>query len=144
MHVVDATALCRRYGDVVAVAGIDLQVGEGEVVAVLGPNGAGKTTTIEMLLGLRAPTSGRVRVFGADPTSAAVRGRVGAMLQDTDAPESLTVAEMVDLVAAYYPYRLPTAEVLERASLAGSATAPGHPAVRWRTATALVRAGHRG
>ena len=117
MHVIDATALTRRFGDVVAVDRIDLQVGEGEVVAVLGPNGAGKTTTLEMLLGLRRPTSGRVRVFGADPTSRPVRARVGAMLQDTDAPDSLTVTELVDLVAAYYPYRLPTPDVLDRASL---------------------------
>ncbi len=119
MDVIEATELRRRYGDVVAVDGIDLRVGEGEIVAVLGPNGAGKTTTIEMLLGLRSPTAGTVKVFGGDPTSAVVRGRVGAMLQDTDAPESLTVAEMVDMVAAYYPYRLPTAEVLDRADLRG-------------------------
>lgn len=117
MNVVEATALTRRFGDVVAVDRIDLRVGEGEVVAVLGPNGAGKTTTLEMLLGLRTPTSGEVKVFGSDPTSRAVRARVGAMLQDTDAPESLTVTEIVDLVAAYYPYRLPTADVLDRASL---------------------------
>jgi ABC-2 type transport system ATP-binding protein len=117
--VVEAVGLTRHFGEVVAVDAIDLRVGEGEVVAVLGPNGAGKTTTIEMLLGLRRPTSGSVRVFGGDPTSATVRGRVGAMLQDTDAPDSLTVAEIVDLVAAYYPYRLPTPDVLERASLTG-------------------------
>jgi ABC-2 type transport system ATP-binding protein len=117
--VIEARGLTRRFGDVLAVDAIDLRVGEGEVVAVLGPNGAGKTTTLEMLLGLRSPSSGTIRVFGDDPTSARVRGRVGAMLQDTDAPESLTVTEMVDLVAAYYPYRLPTAEVLERASLGG-------------------------
>jgi ABC-2 type transport system ATP-binding protein len=115
--VIEAVRLSRRYGPVVAVDGIDLRVGAGEVVAVLGPNGAGKTTTIEMLLGLRSPTAGSVRVFGGDPASAAVRGRVGAMLQDTDAPESLTVAEIIDLVAAYYPYRLPTADVLDRANL---------------------------
>ncbi len=117
MDVVEATSLTRRFGDVVAVDRIDLRVGEGEVVAVLGPNGAGKTTTLEMLLGLRRPTSGRVTVFGADPTTRAVRARVGAMLQDTDAPESLTVTEMIDLVAAYYPYRLPTADVLDRSAL---------------------------
>jgi ABC-2 type transport system ATP-binding protein len=117
--VLEALKLTRRFGDVTAVDAIDLRVGEGEVVAVLGPNGAGKTTTIEMLLGLRTPTSGSVRVFGGDPASAAVRGRVGAMLQDTDAPDSLTVAEIINLVAAYYPYRLPTGDVLDRASLTG-------------------------
>lgn len=115
--VIEAIGLSRHFGEVVAVDSIDLRVSEGEVVAVLGPNGAGKTTTIEMLLGLRSPTAGTVRVLGGDPGSAAVRGRVGAMLQDTDAPDSLTVAEIVDLVAAYHPYRLGTADVLERAGL---------------------------
>ncbi len=117
--VIEAVGLTRRFGEVLAVDAVDLRVGAGEVVAVLGPNGAGKTTTLEMLLGLRSPTSGTVRVFGSDPASPTVRGRVGAMLQDTDAPESLTVTEIIDLVAAYYPYRLPTGEVLERATLDG-------------------------
>ncbi len=117
--VVRARELRKTYGTVDAVAGIDLGVHEGEVVAVLGPNGAGKTTTIEMLLGLRTPTSGTVEVFGAEPLT--VRHRVGAMLQDTDAPESLTVAEIIGLVASYYPYRLPTPLVLERADLVDQA-----------------------
>ncbi len=121
MDVIQAVGLHRLFKDVVAVAGIDLRVRQGEIVAVLGPNGAGKTTTIEMLLGLRTPTSGSVRVFGASPSTTAVRGRVGAMLQDTDAPESLTVAEMVNLVASYYPFRLPAKEVLQRANLEGHA-----------------------
>ncbi len=113
--VVRTSGLRKTYGAVDAVAGIDLEIQEGEVVAVLGPNGAGKTTTIEMLLGLRTPTAGTVEVFGAAPLT--VRHRVGAMLQDTDAPESLTVAEIIGLVASYYPYRLPTSLVLERADL---------------------------
>jgi len=118
MHVIEAHGLRRTFGDVVAVDGIDLAVAPGEVVAVLGPNGAGKTTTIEMLLGMRAPTSGTVRVLGGAPTDRAVRARVGAMLQDTDAPGSLTAAEVVDLVGAYHPVRIPTALALARADLA--------------------------
>jgi ABC-2 type transport system ATP-binding protein len=121
VNAIEAKDLHKHYGEVVAVDGIDLTVATGEVTAVLGPNGAGKTTTIEMLLGLTRPTRGTVTVLGGDPHSPAVRRRVGAMLQDTDAPESLTVAEMVDLVAAYYPTRLPTPEVLERADLRGQA-----------------------
>jgi ABC-2 type transport system ATP-binding protein len=117
MNVIEAQALGKDYGTVQAVDAIDLAVPTGEVTAVLGPNGAGKTTTIEMLLGLRRPTRGSVRVLGGDPQSRSVRSRVGAMLQDTDAPESLTVREMIDLVAAYYPARLGTDEVLERADL---------------------------
>lgn len=121
MNAIEAQDLHKHYREVVAVDGIDLTVATGEVTAVLGPNGAGKTTTIEMLLGLTRPTSGTATVLGGDPQSPSVRRRVGAMLQDTDAPESLTVAEMVDLVAAYYPTRLPTPEVLERADLRGQA-----------------------
>lgn len=117
LPVIEARALRRTFGEVVAVDGIDLTIRRGEVVAVLGPNGAGKTTTIEMLLGLRRPTSGSVQVLGADPESADVRARVGAMLQDTDAPASLTVAEMITLVGTYYPMHLPTSFVLERADL---------------------------
>lgn len=118
MHAIEARGLRRTFGDVVAVDGIDLVVDPGEVVAVLGANGAGKTTTIEMLLGMRTPTAGNVTVLGGAPTDRAVRARVGAMLQDTDAPGSLTVAEVVDLVGAYHPVRLPTALALARADLA--------------------------
>lgn len=57
MSVIVAQGLRKRYDDVEAVAGIDLVVDEGEVVAILGPNGAGMTTTIEMVLGLRRPTA---------------------------------------------------------------------------------------
>jgi ABC-2 type transport system ATP-binding protein len=57
VSVIVAQGLRKRYDDVEAVAGIDLVVDEGEVVAILGPNGAGMTTTIEMVLGLRRPTA---------------------------------------------------------------------------------------
>jgi ABC-2 type transport system ATP-binding protein len=122
MNVIEATDLHKSYGDVPAVVDINLNVASGEVVAVLGPNGAGKTTTIEMLLGLRSPSRGSVSVFGKPPRHVDVRGRVGAMLQDTDAPESLTVTETVELVGHYYPYALPTADVLRRADLSQHAT----------------------
>jgi ABC-2 type transport system ATP-binding protein len=58
--------LTKRYGDVVALDHLDLEVGTGEVVGYLGPNGAGKTTTIRLLLGLSRPTEGRAEVFGLD------------------------------------------------------------------------------
>ncbi len=64
---VEARGLVKRYGDVVAVDGVDLTVEAGDVYGYLGPNGAGKTTVLRMLLGLITPTEGRVRLFGSDP-----------------------------------------------------------------------------
>jgi ABC-2 type transport system ATP-binding protein len=117
VDVIVATDIRKQYGPVEAVAGIDLTVAAGEIIAVLGPNGAGKTTTIEILLGLRRPSAGQVRVFGQRPDAPQVRGRVGAMLQDAGAPESLTVAELIGLVGRYYPYALSVGEVLSRSGL---------------------------
>jgi ABC-2 type transport system ATP-binding protein len=65
--VIRARGLTRRYGDIVAVDHLDLDVWPGEIFGLLGPNGAGKTTTILMLLGLSEPTSGDARVLGLDP-----------------------------------------------------------------------------
>jgi ABC-2 type transport system ATP-binding protein len=65
-------ALSKRYGDVLALAPLDLEVAEGEVLGYLGPNGAGKTTTIRLLLGLARPTSGRAEIFGLDSQRDAV------------------------------------------------------------------------
>ena len=66
--------LSKRFGDVQALAGLDLEVGAGEVFGYLGPNGAGKTTTIRLLLGLLRPTSGSAEIFGLGCT-ARHRGR---------------------------------------------------------------------
>lgn len=65
--IIQARGLTKRYGDAVAVAGIDLDVEAGQVVGLLGPNGAGKTTTILMLLGLTEPSAGSVRILDKDP-----------------------------------------------------------------------------
>jgi ABC-2 type transport system ATP-binding protein len=77
--VIRTSGLTKRYGDLVAVDHLDLEVRSGEIFGLLGPNGAGKTTTILMLLGLSEPTSGEVRVLGLDPTRASlsVKRRVG-------------------------------------------------------------------
>jgi len=64
--------LSKRYGDVLALAPLDLEVAEGEVLGYLGPNGAGKTTTIRLLLGLARPTAGRAEIFGLDAQRDAV------------------------------------------------------------------------
>jgi ABC-2 type transport system ATP-binding protein len=67
MAVLMTRGLTKRYGRVVAVEDLNLEVAEGEVFGLLGPNGSGKTTTILMLLGLTEPTSGEARVLGLDP-----------------------------------------------------------------------------
>lgn len=91
--------LGKRYGDVVAVEGLDLDVREGEIYAFLGRNGAGKTTTIRMLLGLVRPTAGQVRILGSPMTarSSDVLGRVGFLVETATAYANLTVLENLEI-----------------------------------------------
>lgn len=115
--VVEMRGVEKRYGDVRALAGVDLAVAPGEVVGFLGPNGAGKTTSIRVMLGLTRPTAGEARLFGGSPDRREARGRVGVMLQESGVPSSLRVREVVELFARYYPFALPMGEVLARAGL---------------------------
>jgi len=107
----------KYYGAIKALRTVDFRVRAGEIVALLGPNGAGKTTAVKLLLGLMPPDSGRVRVFGSDPTSPQNRIRTGAMLQVGRVPETLRVREHIDLFSSYYPQPLSPAAVLAAAGL---------------------------
>ncbi len=78
---VETRALTKRYGDLVAVEGLDLRVRRSEVYGFLGPNGAGKTTTLRMLAGLIRPTSGKASVLGAAPGSRAALAGLGALIE---------------------------------------------------------------
>ncbi|MBV8299536.1 MAG: ABC transporter ATP-binding protein [Candidatus Eremiobacteraeota bacterium] len=109
----------KRYGLVRALSEIDLALQPGETLALLGPNGAGKTTAISALLGLIKPDAGSATLFGRSPRVAANRTRVGAMLQVSGVPATLTVAEHVRLFSAYYPHPLSLEETLEAAGLRG-------------------------
>lgn len=111
-------AVTKSFGEVHAVRGVDLQVGQGEVVAYLGPNGAGKTTTIDMILGLTQPSSGSVSVFGMAPREAIDRGLVSAVLQTGGLLPDLTVRETIRYTAALFPAPLAVEAVLERAGIA--------------------------
>ena len=102
---------------VVAVDGIDLDVGAGEIVAFLGPNGAGKTTTLDMVLGLTRPTAGTVEVLGSTPRAAVDAGRVAAVLQAGGLLRDLTVGETVAVIAALHHVRHRAGEVMERTGL---------------------------
>ncbi len=92
---VEARGLTKRYGELLAVDHLDLELRRGEVFGLLGPNGAGKTTTILMLLGLSEPTSGSARVLGLDPTREAleVKRRVGYVPDDVGFYGALTGRE---------------------------------------------------
>jgi ABC-2 type transport system ATP-binding protein len=102
--VISVRGLLKRYGDLSAVAGIDLEVNRGEIFAFLGPNGAGKTTTVEILEGFRKRSGGEVSVLGVDPSEAdgSWRNRVGAVLQESQPEPGLTVRECLELYAGYY------------------------------------------
>jgi len=107
----------KSYGNVRALKSVDFQVRAGEVLALLGPNGAGKTTAVKLLLGLLQPNSGKVRVFGGDPTNPENRMRTGAMLQVGRVPETLRVREHIDLFSSYYLNPMPASQVLAASGL---------------------------
>ena len=102
---VSCQGVVKRYGDVLAVDGLDLEVRRGECFGLLGPNGAGKTTTIEILEGLLAPDAGRVRILGGawGRDDDALRARLGIHLQDSQLDEKLSVLETLRLFRSFYP-----------------------------------------
>jgi ABC-2 type transport system ATP-binding protein len=104
-------------GPVRAVQGVDIQIAPGETVALLGPNGAGKSTTIDMLLGLLAPDSGTVSLFGMPARAAISAGAVGAMLQVGGLIQYLSVRELLEMVASLYPKPLSVDEAIELAGI---------------------------
>ena len=125
---IEAERLVRRFGDIIAVDGIDLVVEHGEVFGFLGPNGAGKSTTVRMLTTLLRPTSGRARVAGFDVIEQAgdVRRSIGVALQDAAIDPLMTGNELLHLQAVLHG--IPKAEasrrrehLLERVGLTGAA-----------------------
>jgi len=101
---VEARGLVKRYGDLVAVDGIDFVVHRGTCLGVLGPNGAGKTTTIEILEGLKEPDDGVVEVLGRswndDPRE--IQERIGVQLQETEFQDKISVFELLRLFRSFY------------------------------------------
>ena len=107
----------KRYGQTQALAGVDLEVHRGEVLALLGPNGAGKTTAISLLVGLQQADAGSASLFDSAPNALAARRRIGAMLQTTSLPETLTVGELIDLFRNYYARPRTVADVVALAGV---------------------------
>jgi ABC-2 type transport system ATP-binding protein len=105
----------KRYGDVVAVNGLDLEVRLGECFGLLGPNGAGKTTTVEILEGLLDPDAGEAELLGTrwGKDDHRLRQRLGVQLQETQLAEKLTVEETLTLFRSFYSQGPSVDEVLE-------------------------------
>lgn len=98
-------SLVKRFADVTAVDGLDLEVRAGECFGLLGPNGAGKTTTVEILEGLTPADSGVVEVLGQSwgmGHDRSLRSRIGVQLQETQLAEKVTVEETVRLFRSFY------------------------------------------
>src|SRR3984885_13829860 len=102
---VEVRGLVKRYGELTAVAGVDLTVHAGDVYGYLGPNGAGKTTSLRMMLGLIRPTAGTVRLFGRDPMESveALQGVAGFVEAPTFYPY-MTGHRNLELLAAFDGY----------------------------------------
>ncbi|WP_419841582.1 ABC transporter ATP-binding protein [Candidatus Poriferisodalis sp.] len=144
---IEVTQLCKRYGELEAVSGVDLTIATGEVVAFLGPNGAGKTTTVEILEGLRTATSGTLRVLGADPARAGPdwRERIGVVLQGATHEGDFTAEEIVTMWSAYYSAPRRPVDVLAQVGLveaSGMRTRRLSGGQRQRLAVALALVGN--
>ena len=107
----------RRYGDTLALDRVSLDIPPGGVVGMLGPNGAGKSTLINLLVGLRRPTSGTVELFGGDPRDPARRRQIGVTPQETGLPSTLRVRECVEFVSRHFPDAVRHEEILDRFGL---------------------------
>ncbi|MER5969909.1 ABC transporter ATP-binding protein [Streptomyces sp. NPDC002055] len=118
---VEVRGLVKRYGTKTAVDGLDLTVRPGTVTAVLGPNGAGKTTTVESCEGYRRPDAGTVRVLGLDPVAdaAALRPRIGVMLQSGGVYPGARAEEMLRHTARLHAHPLAVDPLIERLGLGG-------------------------
>ncbi len=119
MGAIEVRELRKSYGAREALHGVDFAVETGEVFALLGPNGAGKTTTVEILEGYRPRSGGDVRVLGVDPERAGrdFRARIGIVLQSSAVYPTLSVGELLELFACYYPAPREPGEVVRLVGL---------------------------
>ncbi len=114
-----ARGIVKRFGDLTAVDGIDLEVEQGTCVAVLGPNGAGKTTTIEMLEGIKQPDAGEIVILGRtwQHDARAIRERIGVQLQETEFQDKLKVYEILRLFDSFYAADADLSEIINTIGL---------------------------
>jgi ABC-2 type transport system ATP-binding protein len=117
--VIEVRDLIKRYEDLIAVDGIDLDVSAGEVYSILGPNGAGKTTSVEIMECLRMKTSGDVRILGHDIQKGKkeIRKRIGVLPQSFNAFDYLTVKENVEYFGGLFDKSISSEELIEAVKL---------------------------
>ena len=142
--IISVAGVTRRFGPVVALDDVSLDIAPGELVGILGPNGAGKSTLLSLVSGQRKPDSGTVRLCGLDPRDAAARTTLGLTPQETGLPATLKVREVVDYIGGHYPDAVPTAELLEQfglSELAGRQTGGMSGGQKRRLAVALALVG---
>jgi ABC-2 type transport system ATP-binding protein len=105
--VIETSGLRKRYDDVEALRGLDLQVPPGSIFGFLGRNGAGKTTTLKVLLGMTRPSQGSASVFGISPQDAVsgveIRRRTAFVSDEKDLYDYMTVGEIVAFTRSFYP-----------------------------------------
>jgi ABC-2 type transport system ATP-binding protein len=125
-YAIETDSLKKRYGDLLAVDGLDLAVESGEVFGFLGPNGAGKSTTIDVLLDFVRPTSGSATVLGRDPQAAprTVRERVGVLPEASGYYGRNTAREHVEFAVEMKRADHDPGRLLERVGIAGDADRP--------------------
>lgn len=123
---IEAREVTVRYGEVLAVNGVDLTVAPGEVVGIIGPNGAGKTSLLECIEGLRSPDEGVIRVGGLDPVAdrAQMTRLAGVQLQHATYPPRVRVNELCQLFASLYPQPADYRQLLEEFGMAEHARRP--------------------
>jgi ABC-2 type transport system ATP-binding protein len=116
---IDVKNLTKKYENIAAVDGISFKVSKGEVFGLLGPNGAGKTTTVEILEGLRKPSSGEATInnFDVSKETKKVKSIIGVQLQSVNFFEELSLSEIVELFADLYSSNVDSNEILDRVGL---------------------------
>jgi ABC-2 type transport system ATP-binding protein len=117
--VIELENIRKSYGNVKAVDGISLRVNKGEVLGIIGANGAGKSTTLEIMMGLRTPESGSVKVLGLDIMNGSddIKQKIGIQLQQTALYDRIKVKEALELFSSYYVKKRDLQEIIQALGL---------------------------
>ena len=122
-HIIHVTNLSKNYGKFTAVNDVSFDVTKGEIFGLLGENGAGKTTTLEMIEGLRKPSSGNISVLEFDTTKdlKSIKEKIGVQLQSSAYYAYLNLMEILQLFGSFYPKHANPKELLAMVGLESKA-----------------------